>query len=290
MFILYGTRAPKLKERPIQGNTTCPHCQSKNSFIATTYGKYFHVFWIPFMPLFKTTLVECSHCKKTYDAKDLPPDIKGELERLNAQEPVKRPLWHGCGCLLFITLPIILTLFGGIIGLSSSSDDEGDKPQDIRKEYLDQDIDQANSSPTYESDSISYFIKNCVGVSIQGIDTERIKYLSRINGNKLLVILKVGDMKGVKKSSRKELVFAVEECIEYALDDSTVTEYYIGIDGNWNMLMTKTPFKADLGGNFADSDDLLPFYDDIEATKAEDEYNEANDTDTVVIEEVSNVD
>ncbi len=240
------------------------------------------------MPLFKATVVECSHCKKTYKEDELPNDIKEALTRQDAGDPVKRPIWHGCGCLLFIVFPLVLGLLTTVIGLFAGGDDsEGDIPQDIREEYLEQDIAMVTSNPTFESDSISYFIKTCVASHIEGIDTDRIEYLSKTNNNKLLVILKVGDMKGVKKTSRKELVFAVEECIEYALDDSTITDFYIGVDGNWNMLMVKTPYEADLSGKFADKDLLLPFYDDIEGEGDVIGIEEV-ESDSVVIENIDN--
>ncbi|WP_290701508.1 hypothetical protein [Lacinutrix sp.] len=45
-------------------------------------------------------------------------------------------------------------------------------------------------------------------------------------------------MKKIVKSSRKELVYSVEECLE-SLDYTSLTEHYIAVDGNWNMLLVK---------------------------------------------------
>ena len=73
---------------------------------------------------------------------------------------------------------------------------------------------------------------------IEGIDTKKIKYAATIKNNKLMLILKVSDMKKIVKSSRKELVYSVEECLE-SLDYTSLTEHYIAVDGNWNMLLVK---------------------------------------------------
>lgn len=161
---------------------------------------------------------------------------------------------RGCGCFLIVAIVafIAIVIYGVFI------DDKEDKPEDSRKELLKQDLEKVSANPA-ESDSIAYFLKPCVSVSIEGIKTEEIKYFTKINGNKLLVLLKVGDMKEVEKSSRKVLVEAVEDCLS-VYDLPGVDEHYIGVDGNWNMLMVKTPHGSDLGGKFADSDLLLPFY------------------------------
>ena len=58
------------------------------------------------------------------------------------------------------------------------------------------------------------------------------------------------------------MVKAIEECFEY-LEYPNIDEYYIGVDGKWNMLMVKTPYVSELDGDFADHKNLYPFYDDF---------------------------
>lgn len=188
------------------------------------------------------------------------------------QAPKKKNIaLRGCGCLLIVAFVafIAIVLYGVFMG------DKENKPDDPRKELLKQDLEKLDqhlekvSADSAGSDSIADFLKPCVDVSIEGIKTEEIKYYTKINGNKLLVLLKVGDMKEVEKSSRKLLVEAVEDCLS-VYDLPGVDEHYIGVDGNWNMLMVKTPHGSDLAGKFADSDLLLPFYDQAEGTMAAD--------------------
>ena len=131
---------------------------------------------------------------------------------------------------------------------------------DMKKEYLKEDIKQSTETPIMALDSVSYNLKVCVDQSIEGIDVDKIRYYSKIKDRKLLVLLKVGDMKKIQKESRKELVYVVEECLN-SFVEMDAFETYIGVDGNWNMLLVKTPNGSDLEGKYADEKLLLPFYE-----------------------------
>lgn len=276
MLLFYGTRATKLWEGKLRaGSTTCPHCESQNSFNITIYARYFHFFWIPIFPLSKKSIIECSHCKKTYDQDDLPAHLQQVLEKQNDINPVKRPFWHSCGC-LFISvvfiIPFIFSMFFGILkSCSNAFDDSSDSEQteqfeDMREKYLEEDMDKMTTSPTYETDSISSTLKSCVALSIDGIKTDKIKYFSKIKDDNILVLLKVEDMKKIKSSSRKILVEAVESCLDVYLKKRY--NYYVGVEGFWNMLLVSTPSESDLGGRFADKNLLLEFYNEELKLKA----------------------
>lgn len=270
MLFLFGTRASKIKTVQLQGQTQCPHCESQNSFIATTYARYFHVFWIPFFPLLKSTILECSHCKKSYDVDGSPESVKAALSKTHELDAPKRPIWHGCGCLILVAI-IAFSMISGVIGYIFNKDEIDKENSDVRKEYLEEAIRKATSKPTIETDSISFYLKTCVSLSLEGIDMDEIEYYSKVNSDKLLVILKVSDIKKIQASSRKELVYAVDSCIDDFLDMSEYSKY-IGVDGNWNMLMVKTPNGSDLGGKFADKKLLLPFYNEEVLEKTDTTY------------------
>jgi len=260
MLFFFGTRATKVAQRQVKSNTTCPHCESQNSFIATTYGRYFHFFWIPIFPLLKSTFLECSHCKKTYKENELPEQIQRALLKENELNPARRPIWHSCGCLIIIAV-IIISILSSVVGYLFNKDEIDDSLNDERRTQLYDDISKANNNPTFESDSIANYMKACIALSIDGIDTDKVGYYTKTNADKLLLIMRVKDMKGIEKSSRKELVFASEECLDAILYEEDY-EYYIIVQGNWNTLMVKTPYDSDLGGKFADADMALPFYDE----------------------------
>lgn len=273
MLFFFGTRASRIKQTQLTGNTSCPYCEQQNTFIATTFGRYFHIFWIPFIPISKTTILECSHCKKSYTENEVPASIKTSLQRDEELNPTKRPIWHGCGCLLIVAI-IFIVIITSVMGYLFNKDEIDASLHDTRREYLERDINNTTAYPERAKDSIAILLKSCIDLSIEGIDTDEIRYLSRINDTKLLIILKVSDMKNIAASSRKELVYAAEECLEY-IDTGEANEIYIAVDGNYNMLMVKTPYEKDLGGRFADESLLLPFYSSraeetvIETTKEE---------------------
>lgn len=255
MLIFFGTRVSVIKQERVEHETTCPNCQAKHSFISYTLARYFHIFWIPFIPLGKSNVIICSSCDANYKKHDFTDSIVSQLNRQDELNPPRRPIWHGCGCLLivgFVLLSFIFSLFSG----SGSSENE-----DARIDYLNADFDKMTTDVTAESDSISFVLKECINLDIEGINTENIGYYSRVNENRILVLLKVRDMKGVEPSSRKNLVYAVEECLDIIIDGTYV--YYIGVDGNWNLLMSKSPYGSDLGGKYGNRETLLPFYDNF---------------------------
>jgi hypothetical protein len=255
MLIFFGIRSTVIKQQKIERETTCPKCQATNSFVSCTNARYFHIFWIPIFPLGKSTVIVCSNCGETYRKRDFTETIVQDLERENQLNPPRRPIWHSCGCLLiigFILLSFIVSLF---------TDLDSDAADDVRRDYLNSDLGKTTTNITAESDSISFKLKSCVSLIIEGINTENIGYYSRVNDDKILVLLKVKDMKKIEPSSRSNLVYAVEECLDVLLEGEYY--YYIGVDGNWNLLMTKSPNASDLGGKYGDREILLPFYDNL---------------------------
>ncbi|HRV56189.1 MAG: hypothetical protein KDD16_12445 [Mangrovimonas sp.] len=264
MLFFFGTRATKIGETPIK-NTTCNFCSQPDTFKVITFGRYLHFFWIPIFPLFKTQTAECSHCKKTYSENEFSQEMKTAIVKAHELNSPKRPIWHGCGCLLIIAFFVLPMIFGGIYNIFKEDDGSKDinEENDVRAEYLNEELSRVTSSLTIETDSIAYDLKECINLTIEGIETDKIKYATALNKNRLLVLLKVDDMKKIKKSSRKELVYAVEECLDL-MEYQNIDEYYIGVDGKWNLLMVKTPYVSDLGGDFADLSDLYTFYDEFE--------------------------
>lgn len=277
MIFFFGTRSSNIGQKRLK-NTTCSYCETQDSFVSATFGTYAHFFWIPIFPISKTTVAECSHCKKTYPKKEFTEQMLRSLEKEDTINPSKRPIWHGCGCLIIIGF-ILFSLISSAIGAIFYGDELDEKVNDVRKIELKADKKRVTSNLSFETDSISYAVQQCVNLSLDGINTKKIKYASKIIDDKLMLILKVSDMKQIEKSSRKELVYSVEECLD-ALDYKSITEHYIAVDGNWNMLMVKTPNGSDLGGKFADEDLLLSFYS-IE--------NEESIEDEIEIEEVIDI-
>lgn len=258
MLIFFGLGGSKLRQRKISGNTSCPNCKSENSFIAATFGRYFHIFWIPIFPLYRENIIECSICKESYNEDELPKEIKEALASEAASNPVKRPSWHYFGC--FITLISVLgfVLLTVIVGLSNNmgkKENPNKHEKDFKKETT-----MVTSNPSNEDDPLSYFLKSCLDLPFEEVDADLIKYRTIRNQGKLLILLKVMDLRNLRTSSRKEIVTSLETCLsEKNLNQRE--RLYIGVmDSQWNMVMVKTPTESKLKGESAEAALLYPFF------------------------------
>ncbi|MDN3673625.1 zinc-ribbon domain-containing protein [Flavobacterium branchiarum] len=99
MLFYYGTKASTLKKGQII-NVDCPICESNVSMMYSVFGKYAHLYLIPFFPIKKMTYTECNSCKKTFEKFELPSNIQTKLERENEKDRVSNPIWMFSG--LFI--------------------------------------------------------------------------------------------------------------------------------------------------------------------------------------------
>ena len=102
-MIFYGTRATNIRNGQII-NADCPHCEKNTSMNYSVFGKYGHVYWIPFFPMEKITIAECNSCKKTFEYKDLPESIKTKFQRIKEKTPVRFPIWMFSGCFIILGL------------------------------------------------------------------------------------------------------------------------------------------------------------------------------------------
>jgi hypothetical protein len=105
-MIVYGSKATQLAKETIVDK--CPGCGTLNSVELYVFQKYAHVFWIPFFPMGKTGVSQCSHCKQALKLKEMPDGIRSAYENLKAQ--TKAPVWMFSGLALvaiLITVGII---------------------------------------------------------------------------------------------------------------------------------------------------------------------------------------
>jgi ssDNA-binding Zn-finger/Zn-ribbon topoisomerase 1 len=116
-MIFYGTKSSAIKTGKIT-NVTCPNCHNNVEMSYTVYGKYAHMYWIPFFSIGKEKIFECNHCKATYYLKDLPQQIKNKFATEQNNNPAKTPLSHFS--LLFILVGFIA--FAVYFGIKSDAD------------------------------------------------------------------------------------------------------------------------------------------------------------------------
>jgi zinc-ribbon family len=119
-MIFYGSRAKSIKTGKIRA-VLCPNCEKETDMVYDVYGRYAHVYWIPFFPISKTNVVECNSCKATYDLKNLDEKVKQKFQRETEVNPTKNPIWFFSG--LFGIIAIIgLVVFFNYIDKNNTND------------------------------------------------------------------------------------------------------------------------------------------------------------------------
>lgn len=112
-MIIFGTRS-----KVLSGSTAtadCDYCSSKQTVRLSFVLRYFHIFWIPMFPLSKTGVSQCSHCKQTLYANQMPNALKMVYEE--EKKKVKTPWAYRFGLILiglFFAFVIASILFGGV--------------------------------------------------------------------------------------------------------------------------------------------------------------------------------
>lgn len=262
MFFIFGIGKSTLPNKHLLEGCICSNCNQQNKIYTVTKANYFHFFFVPVFPLTKSTIAFCSNCKTVFKRRDFSEQMNFLFQKQNELKPNKRPIWHGCGCMIIILFILFIT---GIILFRSpsSTSNVGDDP---RKEMLKNDLSKLTLNPTMTTDSTAFKLKNCLNeFLVEEIHPEKIKLFTKQQDQKLLILLKVDNMKKVDPSERKEFINIIKDCLslDYNYDDK---ELYIGVSGRWNMVLTSTPDKTDLGGRFASESILFDFYDKDEET------------------------
>ncbi|MVO10692.1 zinc-ribbon domain-containing protein [Flavobacterium sp. TP390] len=105
-MIFYGTRAKNIHNGQIK-NVKCPNCENETSMTYSVFGKYAHVYWIPFFPIRKIGVAECNTCKRTFEVKELPEAIQNKYENEKEKAGVKTPVWFFSGVFIIAALTLM---------------------------------------------------------------------------------------------------------------------------------------------------------------------------------------
>jgi len=105
-MIVYGTRATLLKSEYLF--EPCPNCKATNSVQISIFGRYAHIFWIPFFPIGKKGVSVCSNCKQVLKDKDMPDTLKLSYDNLKTH--AKTPIWNFSGLAIVALVAIGLTI------------------------------------------------------------------------------------------------------------------------------------------------------------------------------------
>ncbi len=76
-MIIFGTGEKKLANNQ-QRKQKCPNC-GEQGIAFHLFQKYFHLFWIPTIPIGKRKVAACEKCGAGYEDNNIPQDLKSEL-------------------------------------------------------------------------------------------------------------------------------------------------------------------------------------------------------------------
>lgn len=244
MFIFFGSRASNIGNFDIP-NSSCDYCHNTGTQRISVFGKYAHIFWIPIFSIGKNAVAECTHCKRTIEEKDFSASLKHLYQENKSR--AKRPFWHWLGLGIVGSLIFLIAL----IGITSE--------KDPRSQLLNSDFDKMTSSPSMESDSISYKIKQLFDqVVTEEINPAGFEYLTKIKGDKVLILVKMPKLKNVEKSGRSEALEIIE-MVANKQEDIKNKEKYIGVKGAISMMLIKTP-TYEKNSKLALTSELYEFY------------------------------
>ncbi len=83
-MIIFGTRG--ITTSPVKGDFHCPNCADQQPFRQRKVRKFFHLYFIPIIPLGTVgEYVECRTCKDTYHTRVLEYDPKAISDQLEAE-------------------------------------------------------------------------------------------------------------------------------------------------------------------------------------------------------------
>lgn len=170
MILLLGVGKSVLKQFYLD-NCNCPNCKQTLQHRFTVYGHYFSFFFVPVIPLFKTTTSECVHCRKELSKESWNTNLTEKFNKVTALQPPKRPWWHLIGCLGFLLVVLFFSVLVGYAYYKVKDDPEirqltNDFEQMKLEEEYDYEVADSSSASGIEGlkaeepiDSITSFFK-----------------------------------------------------------------------------------------------------------------------------------
>jgi hypothetical protein len=106
MLFFFGTGTSLINSFELAG-VSCVNCGTRNSVVITVYSRYLHLFWLPVLPLGKSSVSKCRHCQQVFEAKQMPPAYREPA--LEAQQQARIPVTN------YLALAVVGVLFLGIM-------------------------------------------------------------------------------------------------------------------------------------------------------------------------------
>lgn len=106
-MVVYGIRAKLILTKLL--NLMCAACGQGEQYLHV-FQRYIHVFWIPLVPANKVLVLECKHCKKATEQKEISPTQMVAVNQ--AKQEAKLPIWMFSGSVLVAGLIAFLVMQG----------------------------------------------------------------------------------------------------------------------------------------------------------------------------------
>jgi len=172
-MIIYGWKEAHLKS---SNSTicTCPNCESKGSMLFSVFSKHVHVFWIPFFPYGKKRYAECSHCKISFEYKEMPENLQQEYKNLLGE--TRTPIWQFSG----VGIIAVLILWG----VYSSKMDSEQEQQYLSNPEIGDVYEYKTDEGNYSTFKISEVFTDSIAIIQNDYETDKIGGVSKIDKSK----------------------------------------------------------------------------------------------------------
>lgn len=102
-MLIFGHRAKFLK-RVDSFTETCPNCGKTGNVEFSFYQDYFHIFWIPVIPIGKITYAVCNSCGQNWEPKNMPAVWSEAIRRLKEEIPTPWYSFIGLGIIAVVAV------------------------------------------------------------------------------------------------------------------------------------------------------------------------------------------
>lgn len=106
-MIIYGSKGTHLKTERVN-NIRCDYCQQQTPHNISVFGRYAYLYWIPFFPMGKKAISECTHCKVTLEKNNMNQQLQTAHDTVKGK--TKTPFWYWAGLIILATF-IVPSIF-----------------------------------------------------------------------------------------------------------------------------------------------------------------------------------
>jgi hypothetical protein len=172
-MIVYGTSKGIALQNGRVRNVACPECQTDTAMDYAIFGRYAHLYWIPFFPIGKHSIAVCTTCQTDFEIKNLRSEIKKKFDRETQKQRARMPVW-------FFSGSIVVALFIGYIAYSAN------ETENLAQNYAHHpkpgDVYRVTADPGfYSTYKVSKVFKDSLYVFANDLQTDRRTGIDEIN-------------------------------------------------------------------------------------------------------------